>query len=130
MSKVGLVEDNEMNRTMIARRLDKKGYQVVTAVDGQDAVRMAESETPDIILMDMDLPVMSGMEATREIRRNPALQKIPIIALTAHAMEGDSELATNAGCNAYVTKPIDFASLVSTMERLLVPTEGASPVSA
>ena|ERR1700761_9062508 len=127
MPKVGLVEDNEMNRVMIARRLDKKGYQVVTAVDGQDAVRMAEAEVPDIILMDMDLPVMSGLDATREIRRNPALQKIPIVALTAHAMAGDSEMAASAGCNAYVTKPIDFPALVSTIERLLAG--GSSTVS-
>ncbi len=129
MSKVGLVEDNEMNRAMIARRLSKKGYQVVTAVDGRDAVRMAEREFPDIILMDMDLPVMSGMEATREIRSNPALRNIPIVALTAHAMEGDAELATSAGCNAYATKPIDFIALVSTLERLLAPREDAKPVS-
>jgi two-component system cell cycle response regulator DivK len=119
MAKIGVVEDNEMNRLMIERRLQKKGYEVVAAVDGRDAVRMAEAEFPDIILMDLDLPVMTGTEATLEIRRNPRLKNIPIIALTAHAMEGDSEIARNAGCNEYVTKPVDFPALVSKIEELL-----------
>ncbi|MFZ1010487.1 MAG: response regulator [Candidatus Sulfotelmatobacter sp.] len=119
MAKIELVEDNEMNRTMITRRLHKKGYEVVVAIDGREAIRMAEAEMPDIILMDVDLPLMSGTEATREIRRIPSLKHIPIIALTAHAMAGDSEVVLNAGCNEYVTKPIDFPALVDKIENLL-----------
>jgi two-component system cell cycle response regulator DivK len=119
MAKIELVEDSEMNRTMITRRLHKKGYEVVVAIDGREAIRMAEAEMPDIILMDVDLPLMSGTEATREIRRNPSLKHIPIIALTAHAMAGDSEVVLNAGCNEYVTKPIDFPALVDKIENLL-----------
>ena len=119
MTKILLVEDNEMNRDMLSRRLARKGYQVVMAIDGAQAVAMAESETPALILMDMSLPVLDGWEATRQIRAKPATQAIPIIALTAHAMAGDREKTIEAGCDDYDTKPIELPRLLEKIETLL-----------
>lgn len=119
MPKVLLVEDNEMNRDMLSRRLERKGFDVVFAQDGQVAVDMAGSENPDIILMDMSLPVMDGWEATRQIKANEATKAIPVIALTAHAMAGDKEKALEAGCEDYDTKPVDFPRLLAKMSALI-----------
>ena len=119
MFKILLVEDNEMNRDMLARRLERKGYEVVIAIDGQEAVRMAQSLTPDLILMDIRLPVMDGWEAMRRIKIIPETQSIPIIALTAHAMAGDMEKCLDAGCDDYDTKPIDLPRLLEKMQALL-----------
>jgi two-component system cell cycle response regulator DivK len=119
MAKVLLVEDNEMNRDMLSRRLTRKGYEVVMAVDGQQAVEMAGSESPDLILMDMSLPIMDGWEASRQIKGEAKTGQIPIIALTAHAMQGDREKAMEAGCDAYETKPVELPRLLETMEKLL-----------
>jgi len=119
MAKILLVEDNEMNRDMLARRLERRGYQVVIATDGDQGVRLAQAEAPDLILMDMSLPVLDGWEATRRLRAMPATQAIPIIALTAHAMAGDREKALEAGCDDYDTKPIEFARLLRKIQVLL-----------
>ena len=119
MSKILLVEDHEMNRDMLSRRLLRKGYQVVMAVDGGEGVAMAASEHPDLILMDMSLPVLSGWDATRKIKEDPALAAIPVIALTAHAMAGDREKAIAAGCDDYDTKPIELPRLLEKIEKLL-----------
>ncbi len=119
MPKVLLVEDNEMNRDMLSRRLERKGFDVVFALDGQAAVEMADSERPDLILMDMSLPIMDGWEATRQIKSNANLSGIPIIALTAHAMSGDREKALQAGCEEYDTKPVDFPRLIEKINVLL-----------
>ncbi len=119
MPKVLLVEDNEMNRDMLSRRLQRKGYDVVFAMDGNAAVSMASIEKPALILMDMSLPVMDGWEATRQIKSNPETQTIPVIALTAHAMAGDQEKALAAGCEDYDTKPVDFPRLLGKMEGLI-----------
>ena len=115
MSKVLIVEDNEMNRDMLSRRLQRKGFEVVIAVDGQAGVELAQSEMPDVILMDMSLPVIDGWEATRRIKADQATQKIPVIALTAHAMQGDEQKALDAGCDDYDTKPINFERLLGKM---------------
>ena len=120
MAKILLVEDNEMNRDMLSRRLARKGYEVVVAIDGQQGVEMARSETPDLILMDMSLPVLDGWEATRQLKTAPETQAIPVIALTAHAMAGDREKAVEAGCNDYDTKPIELPRLLEKIEALLV----------
>ena len=122
MAKILLVEDNEMNRDMLSRRLERRGYQVVIAVDGAEGVRMAQAEAPALILMDMSLPVLDGWEATRQIKAAPATGGIPIIALTAHAMSGDREKALEAGCDDYDTKPIDLNRLLGKMEALLKRT--------
>ncbi len=119
MSKVLLVEDNEMNRDMLSRRLERKGYDVVFAQDGSVAVDLAGSEQPALILMDMSLPVMDGWEATRRIKSDPGTRDIPIIALTAHAMAGDKEKAMEAGCEDYDTKPVDFPRLLGKIESLI-----------
>jgi CheY-like chemotaxis protein len=119
MAKILLVEDNEMNRDMLSRRLLRKGYEVVMATDGGQAVTMAESEKPTLILMDMSLPVLDGWEATRQIKANPATRSIPIIALTAHAMAGDREKTIEAGCDDYDTKPIELPRLLEKIEALL-----------
>jgi CheY-like chemotaxis protein len=108
MAKILLVEDNEMNRDMLSRRLIKKGFEVVMAFDGQKGLEMASSETPDIILLDMSLPVMDGWEVARNLKADDALKAIPVIALTAHAMAGDREKTLEAGCDEYDTKPIEF----------------------
>jgi CheY-like chemotaxis protein len=119
MTKILLVEDNEMNRDMLSRRLERKGYQVVTAVDGEQGIAMVQAEKPDLILMDMSLPVMDGWEATRRIKSSSATRVIPIISLTAHAMAGDREKAIEAGADDYDTKPIEFPRLVEKIETLL-----------
>ena len=119
MPKVLLVEDNEMNRDMLSRRLERKGFDVVFAMDGQAAVEMANSENPDLILMDMSLPILDGWEATRRIKADAATSSIPIIALTAHAMAGDREKAMEVGCEDYDTKPVDFPRLLSKIEGLI-----------
>ena len=119
VAKILLVEDNEMNRDMLSRRLERKGFQVVMAVDGGEGVAMAQSESPDLILMDMSLPVLNGWDATRQIKQNPQTGPIPLIALTAHAMAGDREKAIEAGCDDYDTKPIDLPRLLAKIETLL-----------
>lgn len=119
MPRILLVEDNEMNRDMLSRRLVRKGYEVTMAIDGEQGVKLASAELPDLILMDMSLPIIDGWEATRQIKSNPSLQSIPIIALTAHAMAGDREKALEAGCDDYDTKPIELPRLLSKMEALL-----------
>ena len=119
MTKVLLVEDNEMNRDMLTRRLERKGFEVVIAVDGQAGIDIASSATPDIILMDLSLPVIDGWEATRKIKADPATQSIPVIALTAHAMAGDEQKALEAGCDDYDTKPIELPRLLEKIENLL-----------
>lgn len=119
MPKILLVEDNEMNRDMLSRRLARKGYEVVIAVDGGQGVDMARSEKPDLILMDMSLPVKDGWTATRELKAAEDTKQIPIIALTAHAMSGDREQALAAGCDDYDTKPIELPRLLGKIETLL-----------
>ena len=120
MPKILLVEDNEDNRDMLSRRLVRKGYEVSLANDGGAGVAQALSEVPDLILMDMSLPVLDGWEATRRVKENPATRAIPIIALTAHAMADDREKAIAAGCDDYDTKPIDLPRLLEKIESLLV----------
>ena len=119
MAKILLVEDNEMNRDMLSRRLKKKGYEVLIAVDGAEGVSMGISEKPDLILMDMSLPIMDGWTATGELKANPDTKSIPIIALTAHAMSGDKEKAMAAGCDDYDTKPIELDRLLSKIALFL-----------
>jgi len=119
MPKILLVEDNEMNRDMLSRRLKRKGYDVVIAMDGGQGVEMAHSERPDLILMDMSLPVKDGWTATRELKNAEDTQHIPVIALTAHAMSGDREQALAAGCDDYDTKPIELPRLLGKIETLL-----------
>ncbi len=124
MTKVLLVEDNEMNRDMLSRRLIRRGFEVVFAVNGQQGVDLAQSEKPDIILMDMSLPVMDGWEATRRVKANDETRGVPVIGLTAHAMNGDREKAIEAGCDDYDTKPVEFDRLIGKMERLLGTAKG------
>jgi CheY-like chemotaxis protein len=119
MPKILLVEDNEMNRDMLSRRLGKKGYEVVIAVDGQQGLDLAKSQAPDLILMDMSLPVVDGWEATRRLKADSATGQIPIIALTAHAMTGDRDKALEAGCDDYDTKPVELARLLEKIQTLL-----------
>ena len=119
MAKILLVEDNEMNWDMLSRRLGRRGYEVVVAVDGEKGVTMSRSEEPDLILMDMSPPVLDGWEATRQIKAAPETRAIPVIALTAHAMVGDKEKAMAAGCDDYDTKPIEFKRLLDKIEAAL-----------
>ncbi|HEX5133905.1 MAG TPA: response regulator [Thermoanaerobaculia bacterium] len=119
MAKILLVEDNEMNRDMLSRRLVRSGYEVVMAVQGEEGVALARTASPDIVLMDMSLPVMNGWEATRLLKGDPATREIPVIALTAHAMSGDREKAREAGCDDFDTKPVEYARLLSKIEGLL-----------
>lgn len=119
MAKILLVEDNEMNRDMLSRRLQRKGYDVEIAIDGKDGVEKAKSGGFDLVLMDMSLPEIDGWEATRLLRGEPATKAVPIIALTAHAMAGDREKALDAGCDDYDTKPIELPRLLSKIEALL-----------
>ena len=119
MPKILLVEDNEMNRDMLSRRLERKGYHVVLAVDGESGVAMARAEAPDLILLDMSLPVLDGWEAARQLKAKPETKAIPIIALTAHAMAGDREKAIEAGCDDYDTKPIELPRLLDKIAALL-----------
>jgi two-component system cell cycle response regulator DivK len=125
MAKILLVEDNEMNRDMLSRRLERRGYQIVIAVDGAEGVAMARSEKPDLILLDMSLPVLDGWEAARQLKGADGTKGIPIIALTAHAMAGDREKALEAGCNDYDTKPIELPRLLEKIAALL-PNSAAS----
>jgi CheY-like chemotaxis protein len=119
MTKILLVEDNEMNRDMLSRRLGRKGFEVVIATDGAQGVEMARSEAPDLILMDMSLPVLDGWEATRRLKADAELARIPVIALTAHAMAGDREKALEAGCDDYDTKPIELSRLLGMIVALM-----------
>lgn len=119
MPKILLVEDNEMNRDMLSRRLIKRGFEVVIAIDGQEGVAVANSEQPDLILMDMSLPVMDGWTATRLLKSDDATRRIPVIALTAHAMASDRDQALAAGCDDYDTKPVEFARLLAKIQALI-----------
>jgi two-component system cell cycle response regulator DivK len=125
MPKILLVEDNEMNRDMLSRRLEKKGYRVVVAQDGRQGYLMARSERPDLILMDLSLPVMDGWEVTRLLKSNGSTCHIPIIVLTAHALVSDREKAFEAGCDDYDTKPVEFGRLSDKIENLLVVRESS-----
>lgn len=118
MTKILLVEDNEMNRDMLSRRLERRGYEVIIATNGLAGVEAAVTAMPDLVLMDMSLPVIDGWEATRRIKENPATAAIPVIALTAHAMAGDREKAMEAGCDDYDTKPIELPALLDKIARL------------
>lgn len=124
--KILLVEDNEMNRDMLSRRLQRRGYQVALAMDGEQAVSMAAADLPALILMDMSLPVVDGWEATRRIKANAATKSIPIIALTAHAMQGDEQKAKEAGCDDYDTKPVELTRLLGKIQALI----GGAPPEA
>ncbi len=124
MTKILIVEDNEMNMDMLARRLKRRGYDVVAAVDGAQGVQLARSESPDLILMDMSLPVMDGWQATRTLKGDESTNAIPIIALTAHAIAGDREKCLAAGCDEYESKPVKFPQLV---EKIVELTGGTPP---
>ncbi|MDX1812385.1 MAG: response regulator [Gammaproteobacteria bacterium] len=119
MSRILLVEDNEMNRDMLKRRLERRDFTVLVAVDGVQGVEMVKSEKPDVVLMDMSLPEMDGWTATRTLKADDEVKHIPVIALTAHAMSGDREKALEAGCDDYETKPIDFEHLLSKVQKFL-----------
>jgi CheY-like chemotaxis protein len=119
MPRILLVEDNEMNRDMLSRRLERKGFQIVIAVDGAEGMALAGSAAPDLILMDMNLPVVDGWEVTRRLKAEPATRPIPVIALTAHAMTEDRAKAMDAGCDDYDTKPVDFARLLEKIQAQL-----------
>ncbi len=119
MAKILLVEDNEMNRDMLSRRLIRSGFEVVMAVNGQEGIEMASSEKPDVILMDMSLPVLDGWDATRQLKANASTKKIPVIALTAHAMESDREKAMAAGCDDFDTKPIEMPRLLEKINAFI-----------
>jgi CheY-like chemotaxis protein len=125
MPKILLVEDNEMNRDMLSRRLIRRGYEVAIAVDGEQGIAMARSQAPALILMDMSLPGLDGWQATRELKTMPETRSIPVIALTAHAMAGDRERALEAGCDDFDTKPVELPRLLAKIEALL----GAGPGS-
>lgn len=122
MPKILLVEDNEMNSDMLSRRLQRKGHQVIIAVDGVQGVELAQAQNPDLILMDMSLPVMDGWQATQKLKSTPETHSIPIIALTAHAMAGDREKCLEVGCDDYDTKPVDFSRLLGKIQALLEKT--------
>lgn len=126
MPRILLVEDNEMNRDMLSRRLARKGFEVVLAMDGQSGVEMAKTESPDLVLMDMSLPLLDGWEATRRLKADAETKHIPVIALTAHAMSSDRDKALEAGCDDYDTKPVDLPRLLEKIEALV----GATVVSA
>lgn len=125
MPKILLVEDNEINRDMLSRRLERRGYRVAIALDGEQGVSMAGLEPPDLILMDMSLPVLDGWEAARRLKAAPETRAIPIIALTAHAMVGDREKAIESGCDDYDTKPVEFQRLLEKIETILA--KGTTP---
>ena len=124
MPKILLVEDNEMNRDMLSRRLARRGYEVMLAIDGPSGVEMAQSQSPDLVLMDMSLPVLDGWEATRRLKADPATRHIPVIALTAHAMSSDHDKALEAGCDDYDTKPVELPRLLVKIAALLPPGDG------
>jgi two-component system, cell cycle response regulator DivK len=119
MAKILVVEDNEINRDMMVRRLQRRGYTIVTAVDGQQGVDMTHSEKPDLVLMDMSLPVLNGWDATRQIKGDPDVKNVPVVGLTAHAMVGDRDQALQAGCDDYATKPVEFEKLIELINRLI-----------
>ena len=119
MAKLLIVEDNELNRDMLSRRLKRRGYDIAIATDGQQGIDMATSESPDLILMDLSLPEVDGWEATKRLKANPTTQPIPVIALTAHAMDGDRAKAIEAGCDDYDTKPVELKRLLAKIEALL-----------
>ncbi len=119
MTRILLVEDNEMNRDMLSRRLLRRGYEVLIAIDGAEGVAKAQADAPDLILMDMSLPVLDGSEATRQLKAAPETRTIPVIALTAHAMSGDRDKAIEAGCDDFDTKPVEFERLLTKIEALL-----------
>ena len=125
MAKILLVEDNELNRDMLTRRLERRGFQVVSAVDGRAGIALGEQEAPDLILMDMSLPDVDGWEATRRLKSSSQTRAIPIIALTAHAMSGDRERAIEAGCDDYDTKPVELGRLLEKIDSLI--RKGAAP---
>jgi two-component system cell cycle response regulator DivK len=118
-SKILVIEDNEWSRDMLARRLSRRGYQVISAADGKRGIAMAHNQSPDLIVMDMSLPEIDGWEATRRLKADPSTRAIPILALTAHAMASDRQRAMDAGCDEYYTKPVDFESLVRAVEAFL-----------
>jgi two-component system, cell cycle response regulator DivK len=124
MPTILLVEDNEMNRDMLSRRLERRGYQVLEATDGQAGIDLTKSAAPDLVLMDMSLPVLDGWEATRRLKSSPETKHIPVIALTAHAMSSDRDKALEAGCDDYDTKPIEITRLLSKIEALLRGASG------
>ena len=126
MARILLVEDNELNRDMLSRRLIRRGFDVAIAVDGGQGADMAVSESPDLILLDMSLPVMNGWEVAQKLKADSATQNIPIIALTAHAMGGDREKALDAGCNEYETKPVEFKRLLEKMNGFLEETDSTA----
>src|SRR5689334_7955274 len=129
MARILLVEDNELNRDMLSRRLSRRGHQVVEATDGEVALALAASERPDLILMDMSLPVLDGWEATRRLKAAPATRLIPVIALTAHAMSSDRDKALEAGCDDYDTKPVELPRLLGKIEALLNGAAGDTVVA-
>ena len=124
MPTILIVEDNEMNRDMLSRRLKRRGFEILFATNGEEGIEQAHAQSPDLILMDMSLPIIDGWEATRQLKASQATQKIPIIALTAHAMAGDRQRALDAGCDDFETKPIELEQLLEKIERYL--TKGAS----
>jgi CheY-like chemotaxis protein len=123
MPKILLVEDNEMNRDMLVKRLTRRGYELINAADGRQGVDLARAELPDLILMDMSLPEIDGWEATKILKADEQTRQIPVIALTAHAMDGDREKALEAGCDEYDTKPVDLKRLINKMNQLLGTTD-------
>ena len=127
MTRILIVEDNEMNRDMLSRRLERKGYEILIAIDGQMGIEVARREQPDLVLMDMSLPVVDGWEATRRMKAEEGLKHIPVIALTAHAMASDRDRALEAGCDDYDTKPIELPRLLAKMEALLAPPVEEEP---
>ena len=126
MARLLLIEDNEMNRDMLSRRLERRGYQVLIAVDGQQGLDMASAEKPELILLDMSLPVVDGWEVARRLKTDATLRSIPVIALTAHAMAGDRERALEAGCDDYDTKPVELPRLLQKIEALLARSAAAT----
>ncbi len=119
MNRILVVEDNEMNRDMLSRRLQRRGYEVIVAVDGQAGIEAAETEHPDLILMDMSLPIVDGWEATRRVKSRPETAHIPVVALTAHALEGERQKALDAGCDDYDTKPVELERLLQKIKALI-----------
>jgi CheY-like chemotaxis protein len=126
MAKILIVEDNEMNRDMLSRRLVRRGYEIVMAVDGEEGIAAAKAERPDLVVMDMSLPVMDGWEATRRLKAEPSTRGIPVIGLTAHAMGGDREKVIDAGCDDYDTKPVELPRLLQKIEALLAGADNRS----
>ncbi len=119
MAKILVVEDNDINRDMMVRRLRRRGYTIITAVDGQQGIDLTHSENPDLVLMDMSLPIVDGWDATRQIKNDPNVSRIPVVGLTAHAMVGDRDKALKAGCDEYATKPVEFEKLIEMINRLI-----------